>query len=576
VADSPFSMPDDLKALSAAELVALRAQLEEQGAAVVNKETHNAEDLKALSTLRGHLDAVKAQETQVAADAAEMAAAIDSFRTDHLTPPAEAPPAAAPAAQAPAAPAAPAEPAQVGELVTAGATPRGKTPVEDLLKSPTLNVSLRGAARRAIAPVVSREDEFIITAAANVNTFEHGQRFNDRSQVADAMHEVARNLGVTSGSPTYTPVATIKNQFDTWLSPSSSQDEVERALKKLTDPNQLYVIENGIEVAGGGFCSPSLLRYDFFNMTCEDGGIDLPTFGVERGGTKFPVSPSLASVFTGAFTSGTNPWLWTETDDIATVTGSPNKPCVRVPCPEFTDVRLECYGICLTAGNLTDSAYPEATRNQIRLLMSALYHASNTRYIQQMVSLASAVVTGGSPVGGAGWVAPTLSAIELFAEDYRTRYGMCQAAPLEVILPHWWLGGARADLSRRGGMAEFMGVSDALLADWFDVRHIRVQFVSDWQVRASGLPGFSATSPSLWPTQVDFLLYAAGTVVRGNGMSLNLGVVRDSVLNAENDHTALWTEECHLIAMVGHEIKQGRVFLCADGTTGAQDLTNCL
>ncbi len=59
-------------------------------------------------------------------------------------------------------------------------------------------------------------------------------------------------------------------------------------------------------------------------------------------------------------------------------------------------------------------------------------------------------------------------------------------------------------------------------------------------------------------------------------MTLNLGVVRDSVLNAENDHTALWTEECHLIAKVGHEIKQGRVFLCADGTTGASDLVNCL
>lgn len=56
-----------------------------------------------------------------------------------------------------------------------------------------------------------------------------------------------------------------------------------------------------------------------------------------------------------------------------------------------------------------------------------------------------------------------------------------------------------------------------------------------------------------WPTTLDFMLYAAGTFVRGNGPKIDLGVTRDSTLNALNDHTAAWSEEAILLAKRGHE-----------------------
>jgi hypothetical protein len=74
---------------------------------------------------------------------------------------------------------------------------------------------------------------------------------------------------------------------------------------------------------------------------------------------------------------------------------------------------------------------------------------------------------------------------------------------------------------------------------------------------------------------VRHFLYAPGTVARGNGMSLDLGVVRDSTLNATNDFTAAWMEECHLIAQFGHEVREYTINVCPDGTTGAADLTSC-
>jgi hypothetical protein len=119
-----------------------------------------------------------------------------------------------------------------------------------------------------------------------------------------------------------------------------------------------------------------------------------------------------------------------------------------------------------------------------------------------------------------------------------------------------------------------MDISDAQIDNWFDVRKVRVQWVKDWQVRGTNQPG-GATATTLYPATVQFMMYAAGTFIRGNGMTLDLGVVRDSVLNAENDHTAAWMEECHLVALVGNLSRLYTVNICAAGRTGIANLAGC-
>ena len=416
------------------------------------------------------------------------------------------------------------------------------------------------------APVIPDNDnkgELVITAAAPRYGLPTGAKFDTLDSLVDAYQNHAKAQVVTAGVPQFLTVATVQNEFEHVIDgQGTSLREFEYMAKKLRSADQQEAL-----VAGGGWCAPSEIRYDFFNIACEDGMIDLPTFGVKRGGINHPVSPSLADVFTGSFTNATNPWLWTEADDIATVTGNVNKPCVRVTCPSFTERRLECYGICLTAGNLTDSAYPEATRNHLSLLMSAHYHAMNQRYIQQMVTLSTAAITMPSGTGGGSIAADLPDAVALAANDIRTRYGMCEDDILEVVLPRWAKDAIRGDLSRRSGDQAYLTMSDADINQLFTARRTRVQWVADWQVRGAGFPG-TATALTAWPLTVDFMIYPAGTFVRGNGMSLDLGVVRDSVLNAENDHTAAWTEECHLIAKYGHESRIYRVPVWVGGQTG--------
>jgi hypothetical protein len=50
-------------------------------------------------------------------------------------------------------------------------------------------------------------------------------------------------------------------------------------------------------------------------------------------------------------------------------------------------------------------------------------------------------------------------------------------------------------------------------------------------------------------------------------------VVRDSVLNSTNDHTAAWSEECHLVARVGPESRLYTITFNVMGATTVANLT---
>lgn len=594
-AGAPFKLPADLENLTAQQLDELRVKAETDFDAIYDAEGGpQADQLARAGELADALDAIRGRSDAIAAEAAQTQAKFEELRARRT-------PATAPEEPETEDGDPPADPAPLeGEVVPAAApqlvSASGRTGGAVTASRDTggleggkrrLNPSLSGA--RANAPAVQAPSrELAITASVGLpGKFEPGAKLTDLRSVGDLMEQRARSMADQGGrfskrrnGDPYggVQVASIRNDWlgDTF-SDTSSTEAVQAYIEKVQGQRTASAFET--LVAGGGWCAPSQNRYDFFNIACEGGMIDLPTFGVERGGVNFPVSPSLADTFVPAlpwytaFSNATVPWLWTETDDILTVTGSTNKPCIRVPCSAMTNVRLECYGICLTAGNLADNAWPESTRNFLKLLMSAHYHASNARYIAQIVTAAGTVITGCSD-SGSGTTAPILGTAELGAWDYRTRFGMCDTDVLEWILPAWAKGPIRADLAKRTGVSDFMCVPDSAIASWFDCRNLRVQFVDDFQVRATGQPG-AATAITQYPSFVNGLLYAAGTVARGNGMTLDLGVVRDSTLNAENDFTAAWMEECHLIAQFGHSVRNYRIGICPDGTTGAADLTTC-
>lgn len=457
-------------------------------------------------------------------------------------------------------------PVEEPELVLASDAPAipepRKVDVRDVIKSGNqLNASLASlsSASRYVPSVPESTEarrESVLVASADIPGFSQGGRIADMDTLVAAVQ--ARSRTLQDGS-NYVPVASMKREFQYELSDKSTKDEVDRVLQAALDP--------GILTAAGGWCAPSTISYDFYNIVCEDGLLDLPTVGITRGGLQFPTSPSFGDV-AGQI------WTWTETQDIAAATGTAQsgvKPCYRVACPAYTNNRLSCDGLCLTMGNLMSDAFPELVANQMRLLFAAQAHYTNNRIIGQLVTGSTAVTF--STTTGHGLAAPVLEAVELQVEDYRIKYRMCSDAVLEAVFPTWILPMFRADLAKRLGIAEF-DVDNRRIADWFSSRSVRAQFVQDWQVGTTGFLGQS-TASTVWPTSVQFLLYAAGTWLRGNGMRLDLGVIRDSTLNQTNDFTAAWMEECYLTAKVGHESRIVTVPICPNGATQAGITMGC-
>jgi hypothetical protein len=445
-------------------------------------------------------------------------------------------------------------PVEEGELVTAS----GKAdPKDRLRKGRRLNYTFDEVKKRA--PQVDLERPVAeIVAAANVPGYPIGGRIETVRQITEAMSARTRAMP-SSGVAGEVEVASITRHYQEKVGPDVTPEQLEETLGRLAKPESL--------VAAGGWCAPSLPIYEFFNIAAAEGLVDLPTMGIERGGIRWPVSPNINDVLSDI-------WLWTESDDILAVTGTGTKPCARPDCPSFEEERLDAHGLCITAGNLTSRAYPELIDNFVRLTMAAHEHVMSQRKLSGMVALSTAVAAASGLALGAA--APLLGMIELQVVDYKLKYRMSDAAILEAVFPYWTTAVIRHDLAQRNGYDSPFDVTDAEIRAWFDLRGVRAQFVQDWQVGSGTFPG-QTTPRTAWPATLQFMLYAAGTFTLGVGPTINLGVTRDSTLNAKNDHTAAWTEETFLLAMMGHESRLVTVGIDPDGTTGAQaDLSTVL
>jgi hypothetical protein len=460
----------------------------------------------------------------------------------------------------------------VATLASVGALPHGMKADEAATRATT---ALQAAAIRTRPRDQLPERRLAVTAGVDIPGVGGGQDLVTIDDLTRAVNRRAKAMPVTRDglNARGAIVASIRNEFEHVVDDRHTPAEVEDLLQSIRRKDAQEAL-----LAGGGWCAPSEIRYDFFNIADPpDGTVDLPTVGISRGGLRYPTSPSLADVigaafggFSATFSSASVPFLWSESDDVATVTGTPNKPTVRVPCPSFNEARLEVYGFQVTAGNLTDDAYPEATRNFLRMVLAAHEHAMNGRIIALMVAgSSSAITTGSFAASGAPVFNQISGGLGLAAADYRARYGMNDGAVLEAVAPKWLLGAIASDLGyRQGGDPSLLSVTRAQIDGYMAARGVRVQWVDDWQVRATGLPGVSG-GLTAWPGSADILLYAAGTFLLGNGLTLDLGVIRDSVLNAENDFTAAFTEEAHLIAKVGHESRRYTVKFSVNGASPA-------
>lgn len=558
-------IPENLTELSDEDIDQLHAKAVEAFDAVYGDGTElNDDQLSTLEELSASVDALRAElDTRTAAKtersekAAELAARVRPAAEEAAEQTEDAPEAVEgeDGAELAADTDAPeAVEAEEPETVTAGARNKG------------LRLNLSGLRNRRPSNPPKAPEASAIVAAPGVRGYAQGQPMS-KLDMAKAVDSKLSGFNATAYSNAAKrgqalserfQIAMINRDFPAELivQDGNAADAIAAAIDQTRLPQ-------GSLIAAGGWCAPSEILYDLCNISESANLISLPEIQVNRGGIQYATGPDYSTVY------GQTGFCFTEQDDIdgtyepGAGPTDPNvegpKPCFHVPCPEFEDARLGVCGICITSGLLQARGYPEAIENYIDLALNAHAHRVSAAVIADLVADSTAVSL---PANQAGATAPILTAIELQATHYRAVNRMSDTAVLEAVFPTWVKGVIRSDLARRLGV-DLISVPDARILEWFRAAGINPQFVVDWQdIATTGAAAFTQ-----WPTTVSFLLYAAGTFVKGVSPSITFENIYDSVGLGTNDYTALFTEDPYLVAKRCHDSRVVTVPVCADGST---------
>ncbi|WTW95402.1 major capsid protein [Streptomycetaceae bacterium NBC_01309] len=536
-----FEIPEDVTALSDDQLSETLDGARAAFADLSAEPTVTDDSLATMRALSATVQAIREEQgarIQAAqAAAAEIEALAAQVRGDEPAVPADDVPAEETAAADPEpdqdlAPSAPAVAASLGRPALNLASVRARQP--RVLPDPP-------------APTTS------ITAAVDVPGYTPGSPL-EFGQITAGIISRANALKTAGGG--VGQVISYRHPYPQELIVTDSSSAPEGTTVALTAASQRRLPEGNL-VASGGWCSPSETVYELVDVACPEMLWDAPEIQLARGGLRYYKTPSLD---VGAMT-----WVHTEADDISGAT----KPCFRIPCPDPEEVRCDAVGVCLEAGILTQRHFPELVSWYLRNSMVA----HEIRLRQVLFAQAVATATPVTIAATFGALAPIFAAVALQSADMIERHSFCDSISLEVVFPWWSRNLFLADLARRNGV----GIDEVTAADVQDVFSplgVRIQWARGL---APGVPtDIGGATPAVdWPSQIQFLMYPAGSLQIGRGEEVNLGVIHDSTKFRTNDYTALFAEECVALVDRSVDTRVVTVPVCPSGETGAQTLMTC-
>jgi hypothetical protein len=355
---------------------------------------------------------------------------------------------------------------------------------------------------------------------------------------------------------------------DRMVRDGGSRGVIRAAIEAARDQKKL---KGGSLIASGGWGAPSDISYDRFpKLSSRDGIATFPTIGVTHGGLQMPHGSTFQPLY-----ASNNFFAFSEADDIAgkyapgsggnldliNIPGT--KPVYRIPPTTWVDYRLRVDGIQIQTGILNNRGFPEGISEEVAMVMDAHEHVVNAKIINAVVAGSTTVTM---TAGQLGSTAPVLTAVELQVLHYRDTHRMLMTQVLELKIPFWIKGAFRADLARRMGV-DLIDVDDARINAWFVQRGVALEYIYDWQSIAPTAVG----SFIQFPQTVSFLLYAAGTWIKGTSDVISLDTIYDSTLLATNDYTVLFTEQGWFMAKAGPDSRLVTTSITSTGATHIGD-----
>jgi hypothetical protein len=574
-------LPDDLSELSGDELAELLAQSQEVAQKLADDDPELTEGLSKsevidvlaagvddILRLRGAIEAAAAKDAELEAKRAELAAQINPTEDEPDTPDE----ADHPTAESDTPDGEPEAETADGETDDASVIVGETGPEAIAAASKTVIVPRkRPPLRRAIkaAPEPEPREMVTITAAADIPGVPMGARITDRRGLREAF--IARRAGIGQ-NPNYrrasevkVPVATVHGDYpdDRFLHRSDSLSLVMDKVRSVAEQAR-HTPAQAI-VAAGGLCAPVEPYYNLKQIATTQRPVRdaLARFGADRGGIRFAPPPDLGD-FSNAIT------VISEADDAAGGSAAV-KQCLDVSCPEFQEVLVGIRSHCLTFHNLNARAWPEQVDNAVANTMAMHARVAETALLDSIAAGSKAVTA--SAVNGFSADFPT--AILRAATGFRSRHRAADNATLRVLAPQWAEDAYMADLwaTQFYRQSDSQDTLEAKLAD----AGVVISYYLDSPTGADQIfPVQDSSGAGLddFPSEAVWYIFDEGGWLHLDAGALELGLVRDSVLNALNEYT-MFGETFEEAAFIGIESIQVTQDVCLTGNTGGPTSNVC-
>lgn len=519
----------------------------EQGASaiqsVVVEDNTRVEEADALEARAAELDALAIPAAQEEPDPPT----DEPEAPDEPETPAEEP---APESEAP-----PQEPVLVPAQSAAVAPTRPRVPLSRMRERQP------ASARPTSRPEANRRR---VIAAAGLPNVAAGGEFNSRRELSETFIRTwDANVGA-AGDGVQVAVARVETPYadDHRIGPDASPFTTTSIMERVVND-----FDDAI-TAAGGICAPTEPYYPQAMISTSGRPIydGLPRIGATRGGINWVTPPTLASIVVSPAgqVAGSAISQVTAAQDAANAT----KPRQFISCGAPQSAQIYAVTNILEFGNMQGRTYPELVD-----AWTGLAEAAWARFAENL--LLSGIVAGSTAATSVqvlGVARDILNYATVAAEAYRSRHRMAQDATLVAMFPRWIVGAIQSDVwsGFNTGSDEAATITQATVESWFRSRNIRVIWFQDGvgpgNPAAQIFPAQAAGSLLKFPTVCQWYLFHEGAWLVLDGGTLDLGIVRDSTLNAANKYQ-MFFESFENVAFVGIESLRIRTTICVNGAT---------
>ena len=300
--------------------------------------------------------------------------------------------------------------------------------------------------------------------------------------------------------------------------------------------------------AAGGICAPPEPLYDVETYATDDRPVraSLPSFQAERGGITYRLPLTMGAI-TGGF------GMMTADDDAEFDSGGEpvnTKDCTRFDCPDLVSAEIRALYKCATVGNFGARTWPEDLAHNLDLL-SAEWARMGEAYYTTKIKTGSTAVTEAKAAGA--WT-DIIGAILKARAGMISRHRMRDTQRFRVLLPAWLVEAFPLDGLRGGMDSGHNDLVQSLVASSLERYGVSVSWYKDGvtggTAQVYGSQGAGALTD--FPTSVQWGFFPEGSWFTLDGGVLDLGLVRDSVLNRTNDYQ-LFMESFEEVAYRGVE-----------------------